>query len=46
MDYQSALFGVLRQMEGERLLRVLATGRVPFAPSLQNDGFFAAWEPS
>ncbi len=45
MHYQSALFRLLRQMQHGGVLRVLATGRLPFSPTLQNDGFFAAWEP-
>jgi hypothetical protein len=45
MDYQNRLFGLLRELEEKGELRLLHMGRAPFAPTLQNDGFVATWEP-
>lgn len=45
MDYQSRLFGVLRNLDKTGRLHLLRTGRIPFAPTIQNDGFSAIWEP-
>ncbi len=45
VDYQTELFGVLDRMNREGAIRLLRTGRVGFAPTLQNDGFTALWEP-
>ena len=46
MDYQNSLFGLLRALAQEGELRLLHMGRAPFAPTLQNDGFVATWEPA
>lgn len=46
VDYQTRLFGVLCGLEQRGLLRVRETGRIPFAPTIQNDGFIAVWEPT
>jgi len=45
MDYQASLFGTLQRMQARGEARLLHIGRAPFAPTLQNDGFIAAWEP-
>jgi hypothetical protein len=45
MDYQNRLFGLLRMLDRKGDLRLLHVGRAPFAPTLQNDGFVATWEP-
>lgn len=45
MDYQSRLFAVLRELDKAGHLHVLRTGPIPFAPTIQNDGFTALWEP-
>lgn len=45
MDYQSRLFTVLRELDKARRLHLLRTGRVPFAPTIQNNGFTAIWGP-
>jgi len=45
VDYQSRLFSTLETMHAQGELRLLETGRAAFAPTLQNDGFIALWEP-
>lgn len=45
MDYQSRLFTVLRELDQAGHLHLLRTGQIPFAPTIQNDGFSATWEP-
>jgi SAM-dependent methyltransferase len=45
MDYQTQLFSVLRKLAGEGAIRILEQQRVPFAPTLHNDGFLVVWEP-
>ncbi|HUP93653.1 MAG TPA: class I SAM-dependent methyltransferase [Burkholderiales bacterium] len=45
MDYQSDLFRLLPRLAAAGELRVLEVGRADFAPTLQNTGFTAVWEP-
>ena len=45
MHYQNRLFGLIRALDRAGELRLLHMGRAPFAPTLQNDGFVACWEP-
>lgn len=46
LDYQTRLFAVLREMDRRHSLRLIYTGRAVFAPTVQNDGFIALWEPT
>lgn len=46
VDYQTRLFTHLRELESKGVLRVLKQQRVPFAPTIHNDGFIAVWEPT
>jgi SAM-dependent methyltransferase len=45
MDYQTQLFSLLRRLERDGLLRIVACERSPYAPTLQNDGCVIVWEP-
>jgi hypothetical protein len=45
VDYQTQLFSTLDELEREGRIRVLARERMPFAPSIHNDGFLYSWEP-
>lgn len=45
VDYQTRLFRTLQRLEEEGLVRILARERLPFAPTIQNDGFMISWEP-
>jgi SAM-dependent methyltransferase len=45
MDYQTRLLMVLRRLERDGALRIVACERSPFAPTLHNDGCFIIWEP-
>jgi hypothetical protein len=45
VDYQTQLFTTLNEMEREGRIRILARERMPFAPSINNDGFLYCWEP-
>jgi hypothetical protein len=45
VDYQTQLFTTLNQMEREGRIRIVARERMPFAPSINNDGFLYCWEP-
>jgi hypothetical protein len=45
VDYQTQLFTTLNQMEREGRIRIIARERMPFAPSINNDGFLYCWEP-
>lgn len=46
VDYQTQLFTTLNKMEREGRIRILARERMPFAPSINNDGFLYCWEPT
>lgn len=46
VDYQTQLFTTLNEMEREGRIRILARERMPFAPSINNDGFLYCWEPT
>jgi SAM-dependent methyltransferase len=46
MDYQSDLFRLLPRLAAAGELRVLQVNRAEFAPTLQNTGFTAVWEPA
>ncbi len=46
VDYQTQLFTMLNQMEREGQIRIIARERMPFAPSINNDGFLYCWEPT
>jgi hypothetical protein len=46
VDYQTQLFTTLNNMEREGRIRILARERMPFAPSINNDGFLYCWEPT
>jgi hypothetical protein len=45
VDYQTELFSTLDELEREGRIRILARERMPFAPSIHNDGFLYCWEP-
>jgi hypothetical protein len=45
VDYQTELFSTLDALEREGRIRILARERMPFAPSIHNDGFLYCWEP-
>ncbi|KRP93249.1 MULTISPECIES: class I SAM-dependent methyltransferase [Bradyrhizobium] len=46
VDYQTQLFSTLDDYERQGRLRVLARERMPFAPTIHNDGFLYCWEPT
>jgi hypothetical protein len=46
VDYQTELFSTLDRLEREGRIRILARERMPFAPSINNDGFLYCWEPT
>jgi hypothetical protein len=46
VDYQTQLFSTLDELEREGRIRILARERMPFAPSINNDGFLYCWEPT
>ncbi|MET0676959.1 MAG: methyltransferase domain-containing protein [Bradyrhizobium sp.] len=46
VDYQTQLFTILNEMEREGRIRIIARERMPFAPSINNDGFLYCWEPT
>jgi hypothetical protein len=46
VDYQTQLFSTLDELERKGRLRVIARERMPFAPSINNDGFLYCWEPT
>jgi SAM-dependent methyltransferase len=46
MDYQSDLFRLLPRLAAAGELRVVEVDRAAFAPTLQNSGFIAVWEPA
>jgi hypothetical protein len=46
MDYQTRLFGLLDRLEREGRVRIVARERMPFAPTIHNDGLLYCWEPT
>ncbi|WP_271584873.1 class I SAM-dependent methyltransferase [Bradyrhizobium sp. CCBAU 45389] len=45
VDYQTQLFSILDDYERQGRVRILARERMPFAPTIHNDGFLYCWEP-
>jgi hypothetical protein len=45
VDYQTQLFTTLNELERQGRIRIVARERMPFAPSINNDGFLYCWEP-
>jgi hypothetical protein len=45
VDYQTQLFATLDELERQGRIRIIARDRMPFAPSINNDGFLYCWEP-
>jgi hypothetical protein len=41
-----ASFSTLDEFERKGRIRVFARERMPFAPSINNDGFLYCWEPT
>jgi hypothetical protein len=46
VDYQTELFSTLDELERQGRIRIVARERMPFAPSINNDGFLYCWEPT
>lgn len=46
VDYQTQLFSTLDDCERQGRVRILARERMPFAPTIHNDGFLYCWEPT
>ena len=46
VDYQTRLFSTLDELERQGRIRIIARERMPFAPSIHNDGFLYCWEPT
>ncbi len=46
VDYQTRLFDALGRLQERGKVRILRKARMPFAPTIQNDGFAIAWEPA
>lgn len=46
VDYQTQLFSTLDELERQGRIRIVARERMPFAPSINNDGFLYCWEPT
>jgi hypothetical protein len=46
VDYQTQLFSTLDKLERDGRIRIIARERMPFAPSINNDGFLCCWEPT
>jgi hypothetical protein len=46
VDYQTQLFSTLDELERQGRIRIIARERMPFAPSINNDGLLYCWEPS
>lgn len=46
VDYQTQLFSTLEDYERQGRVRILARERMPFAPTIHNDGFLYSWEPT
>ena len=45
MDYQTRLFALLKTLDAQGRIHILARERMGFAPTLHNDGLLYAWEP-
>jgi hypothetical protein len=45
VDYQTQLFSTLDELERQGRIRIIARERMPFAPTIHNDGFMYCWEP-
>jgi SAM-dependent methyltransferase len=45
MEYQTRLFDSVAELEQQGVLRVLERRRLPFSPTIQNNGFSIVWEP-
>ena len=46
VDYQTKLFSTLDELERQGRIRIVARERMPFAPSINNDGLLYCWEPT
>jgi hypothetical protein len=46
VDYQTQLFSTLDELERQGRIRIIARERMPFAPSINNDGLLYCWEPT
>ena len=46
VDDQTQLFSTLDDYERQGRVRILARERMPFAPTIHNDGFLYCWEPT
>lgn len=46
VDYQTRLFETLESLQRAGRVRILRKARMPFAPTIQNDGFAISWEPA
>ena len=46
VDYQTQLFSTLDDYERQGRVRIIARERMPFAPTIHNDGFLYCWEPT
>lgn len=46
VDYQTQLFSLLDELERQSRIRIVARERMPFAPTIHNDGFLYCWEPT
>lgn len=46
VDYQTQLFSTLDELERKGRIRIIARERMPFAPTIRNDGFLYCWEPT
>jgi hypothetical protein len=46
VDYQTQLFSTLDELERQGRIRIIARERMPFAPSINNDGYLYCWEPT
>jgi hypothetical protein len=45
VDYQTKLFTILDDNEREGRIRIISRERMPFAPTINHDGFLCCWEP-
>jgi hypothetical protein len=45
VDYQLNLFTYLESLAQAGRIRILQRMRMPFAPTIRNDGFVVSWEP-
>jgi hypothetical protein len=46
VDYQTRLFTHLEELARRGDIRILRRMRMPFAPTIHNDGFVISWEPT